>query len=139
MSHGRPLFHPIDSHSAHMTSHMKFMAPEGINHDGRINNQFPVNIIRPPFHHPNSTLSGFELPVHHQMLQHMQAPTNFPPSNVVHEYPRGGPLPPHPSNQHNAFMQEPNPLQGFPFGQRQPNISGLGMQLPGKVLSHILI
>ncbi|XP_017235472.1 uncharacterized protein LOC108209196 [Daucus carota subsp. sativus] len=130
MSHGRPLFHPIDSHSAHMTSQMKFRAPEGINHDGRINNQFPVNMIRPPFHHPNTPPSGFDLPVHHQMIQHMQAPANFPPPNVLHEYPRGGPLPPHPSNQQNAFMQEPNLLQGFPFGQRQPNISGLGMQLP---------
>ncbi|KAK1376854.1 Chorismate synthase [Heracleum sosnowskyi] len=135
MSHGRPLFHPIDSHSAHLTSQMKFMAPEGINHDGRINNQLPTNMIRPPFHHPNTTLSGFDLPVHHQMLQLMQAPTNFPPQNVLHEYPRGGPLPPQPSNQQGAFMQEPNLLQGFPFGQQQPNISGLGMQLPAPDVS----
>ncbi|KAL8111281.1 uncharacterized protein LOC141668991 isoform X1 [Apium graveolens] len=130
-SHGRPLFHPIDSHSAHLTSHMKFRAPEGISHDGRINNQFPTNMIRPPFHHPDTALSGFDLPVHHQMLQRMQAPTNFPPQNVLHEYRRGGPLPPQRSNQQNAFMLEPNLLQGFPFGQRQPNIRGLAPDVSG--------
>lgn len=134
MSHGKPLFTPPDHHPIHMTSQMKFMALEGINHDGRINNQFPVNMIRPPLHQHNSAPTEFDLPMHHQMLQQMQVPQNFPPPNVLNEYPRGGPVPPHLSNQHNAFMQERNQMQGFPFGQRQQSISGLGMQLPGKVL-----
>ncbi|KAK1376185.1 Uro-adherence factor A like [Heracleum sosnowskyi] len=130
MSHGRPLLTPPDYHPNHMTSQMRYMAPEGINHDGRINNQFPVNMIRPPLHHHNTAPTEFDLPIHHQMLQKMQVPQNFPPPNVLHEYPRGGPVPPHLSNQHNAFMQERNLMQGFPFGQRQPSISGRGMPLP---------
>lgn len=133
MSHGRPLFAPRNYHSAQMTSQMKYMAaPESMNHDGHINNQFPVDMIRPPLHQYNTAPAQFDLPVHHQMLQQMQVPQHFPPPNVLHEYPRGAPLPPHLSNQQNAIVQERNLKQGFPFVQRQPSISGLGMPLPGK-------
>ncbi|WOG88608.1 hypothetical protein DCAR_0207843 [Daucus carota subsp. sativus] len=135
MNYGRPLFNPTDYHSAHMSSQMKYMAPESINHDGRINNHFPVNMIRPPVHHHNTAPTEFDLPVHLQMLQQMQVPQNFPPPSVPQEYPRGGQLPPHLSNQQNMFLQERNLMQGISYGQRQPSISGLGMPPPAPDVS----
>uniref|UniRef100_A0A5B7AAV6 Chorismate synthase n=1 Tax=Davidia involucrata TaxID=16924 RepID=A0A5B7AAV6_DAVIN len=130
MNHGRPLFHPLDSHPAHINPQMKFMAPESIiHHDGPPNHQFPANMLRPPFHHPNTGLTGFDLPAHHPMLQQMQMPGNFPPPHLLRQFPRGAPLPPQPNNQATGFMQELNPMQGFPFGHRQPNFGGLGMPL----------
>lgn len=138
MSHGRPFFHPTDAHPAHIASKMRFIAPESIKHDGWTNNQFPGHMLRPAFPHPN-TATGFDIPSHHQMLQQTQMPGSFPPPNLLHEFPRGGSVPPQPSNQPNVFMQEPNSMQGFPLSQRHPNVSGLGMALPGKFDCSILL
>ncbi|XP_028099914.1 uncharacterized protein LOC114299389 [Camellia sinensis] len=138
MNPGRPFFRPLDSHPTHLNSQMNFMVPEGNNRqDAPANHQFRANMLRPPFHHPNPNTGrgGFELPHHHPMLQQMQAPGNFPPHHLLREFPRGGPLAPHPSNQATGFMQELNPMQGFPFRHQQPNFGGPGMSLPGPDVS----
>uniref|UniRef100_A0A5B7A9G5 Uncharacterized protein n=1 Tax=Davidia involucrata TaxID=16924 RepID=A0A5B7A9G5_DAVIN len=136
MNHGRPLFHPLDSHHAHINPQMKFMAPESIiHHDGPPNHQLPANMLRPPLHHPSTGLTGFDLPAHHPMLQQMQMRGNFPRPHLLREFPRGATLPPQPSNQATGFMQELNPMQGFPFGHRQPNFGSLGMPMPAPDVS----
>ncbi|CAL5331729.1 unnamed protein product [Camellia sinensis] len=128
MNHGRPFFHPLDLHPTHASSQMNFMAPEGIVHrDAPTTRQFPVNMMRPPFHHPNTGSTGFDIP-RQPVLQQMQMPGNHPPSHLRREVPRGGgPLPPHPGNHATGSMQELNPMQSFPFGQQQPKFGGLGM------------
>ncbi|GFZ00965.1 hypothetical protein Acr_14g0006000 [Actinidia rufa] len=124
MNHRRPLFHPLESLPAHLNSQMNF------NHDAP-NHQFPVNMLRPHFHHPNTGPTGFELPPHHPMLQQMQTPGNFPPHHLLQEFRRGHPQPPQPSNRATGFMQELNQMQVFPFHQQQSNFGGHGMPLPG--------
>ncbi|XP_057510905.1 uncharacterized protein LOC130793296 isoform X2 [Actinidia eriantha] len=125
MNHRRPLFHPLESLPAHLNSQMNF------NHDAP-NHQFPVNMLRPHFHHPNTGPTGFELPPHHPMLQQqMQTPGNFPPHHLLQEFRRGRPQPPQPSNRATGFMQELNQMQVFPFHQQQSNFGGHGMPLPG--------
>ncbi|KAL7233166.1 hypothetical protein ACSBR1_016907 [Camellia fascicularis] len=128
MNHGRPFFHPLDLHPTHASSQMNFMAPEVIVHrDAPTTRKFPVNMMRPPFHHPNTGSTGFDIP-HQPVLQQMQMPGNYPPSHLRREVPRGGgPLPPHPSNHATGFMQELKSMQSFPFGQQQPKFGGLGM------------
>lgn len=133
---GGPLIHSLDSHPSNINSQMKFMAPEGmIHHDTPPNNQFPASMLRPPFHHPSSGLTGFDPPMHHPMLQQMPMPGNFPPPHLQRGFPGGAPLPPHSNNQSTGFVQEVNPMHGFPFGhgqrQPQPNFPGHGMP-PGK-------
>ncbi|XP_059651341.1 uncharacterized protein LOC132298967 [Cornus florida] len=131
MNHGRPSFHPLDSHPAHVNSQMKFMAPESIiRHDAAPNHPFPANMLRPPFHHSTTGLMGFDPLSQHPMLQQMQMSGSFPPPHLLREFPRGAPLPPQSSKQAVGLMQEPNTIQGFPFGHQQPNFGGLGMQLP---------
>eukprot|EP00258_Populus_trichocarpa_P034155 XP_024450174.1 uncharacterized protein LOC7497222 [Populus trichocarpa] len=125
LNHPGPMFHPLGSHPANMNAQMKLVAPENIHHDAP-NNQFPANMLRPPFNHPSRTLTGFDPSTHKSVLPQMHMHGNFPPAHLQREFPRGAPLPPHPSNQVTGFMQEPGPMQGFPFGQRQPNFGALG-------------
>ncbi|KAK9279611.1 hypothetical protein L1049_013290 [Liquidambar formosana] len=128
MNHGRPLFHSLDAHPAHINAQMKY--PENIiRHDTPLNHQFNANMLRPPFHHPNT---GFDPPTHHPMLQQLHMPGNLPPPHLLQGLPpRGSPLPPHPNNQPTGFIQEPDPMQGFPIGHRQANFGGPpGMPLP---------
>ncbi|WRX07622.1 hypothetical protein QQP08_000109 [Theobroma cacao] len=130
VNHGGPLIHPLESHPSNINSQVKFMSPEGIiHHDPQPNHQFPASMLRPPFHHPSSGLTGFEPSMHHPMLQQMPMPGNFPPPHLQRGFPGGAPLPPHSNNQATGFIQEVNPMHGFPFGHRQPqpNFAGLGM------------
>ncbi|KAJ7951186.1 Serine-rich adhesin for platelets like [Quillaja saponaria] len=125
LNHMRPMFNPLDSHP-HVNPHMKFLTPEGIIHHGSpTNHQLPGNVLRPPFHHPSSGLTGFDPPAHNSMSQIQR---NFPPAHLVRGFPRGTPLPAHPNNQISGFIQEPNPVQGFPYGH--PTFGGPGMPLP---------
>ncbi|XVF33265.1 hypothetical protein REPUB_Repub17cG0154100 [Reevesia pubescens] len=132
LNHGSPLIHSLDSHPSNINSHVKFMAPEGIiHHDAPPNHQYPASMLRPPFNHSSSGLTGFDPPMHHPMLQQMPMPGNFPPPHLQRGFPGGAPLPPHSNNQVTGFIQEGNPMHGFPFGhghrQPQPNFAGLGM------------
>lgn len=129
INHGRPLFHPLDSHPAHINAQMKF--PDSIMHHDHPSNYHPsANMLRPPFRHPNTGLTGFDPPAHHPMLQQMQMPGNFPPSHMLQGFPGATPLPPHPNNQATGFIRESDTMQGFPTGHRPSNFGGLGMPLP---------
>lgn len=129
MNHGRPYLRPLDSYPNRVSSQMNFMAPEGIlDHDASANHQFRANMARPRFPHPNSGPTGFDLP-RHSMLQQMQMPGNFPPPHLLQEFPRGGLLTPHSSNDATGFTQALNQTQALPFGHQQPNYGGFGMRL----------
>ncbi|EEF50583.1 uncharacterized protein LOC8286680 [Ricinus communis] len=127
LNHQGTMFHPLDSHPASVNAQMKFMSPENIIHHDPPNHQFPANLLRPPFHHPNTGLTGLDPSPHNPVLQQMQSPGNFPPPHLLRGFPRGGPLTSHPINQVTGFIQEVNPMQGFPFSQRQPNLGGFGI------------
>ncbi|KAF8379585.1 hypothetical protein HHK36_029026 [Tetracentron sinense] len=122
MNHGRPLFHPLDSHPAHMNSQIKFMGPDSIIH------HFPANMLNPPFQHPPAGPTRFDPPAHHSVLQQMRMPGNFPPPHVLQGLPRGAPLP-HPISNNAGYRPELNPMQGFPLSNRQPTYGGLGMPM----------
>lgn len=125
LNHVGPMLNPLDPHSANMNSQMKFVAPESIlHHDLLPAHQFPANMHRPPFLHPSTGLTGFDAPTHqHPMLQQMQMPGGFPPAHLLRGFPSG----PHSNNQMAGVVQDMNPMQGFPFGHRQPNFMGIGM------------
>lgn len=127
LNHAGPMFHHLDSHPTNVNAQMKFMVPENIVHHDSPNHQFPANLLRPPFHFPSSGLTALDPNPQNPMLQQMHIPGNFPPPHLLRGFPRGAPLPPHPNNQVTGFIQEPNPMQGFPFGQRQSNFGGLGI------------
>ncbi|KAL5859642.1 hypothetical protein ACOSQ4_000938 [Xanthoceras sorbifolium] len=128
LNHVGQLFNPLDSHPAGINSQMKFMAPEStIHHDPPPTHPFPANMLRPPFHHPSTGLAGFDPPTpHHPMFQQMHMPGNFPAPHLLRGFPNG----PHSNSQMTGFMQDPNPMPGFPFGHQQPNIAGLGIPPP---------
>ncbi|KAF2291164.1 hypothetical protein GH714_020449 [Hevea brasiliensis] len=125
LNHAGPMFHSLDSHPATVNAQVKFMAQENIHHDPP-NHQFPANLIYPPFHQSSAGLTRLDPNPHNPMLQ-LHMPGNLPPPHLLRGFPRGAPLPPHPNNQVPGFVQEPNPMQGFPFGQRQANFGGLGI------------
>ncbi|KAL3536777.1 hypothetical protein ACH5RR_000143 [Cinchona calisaya] len=130
MSHGRPLLQPLDAHPPHMNSQMKFIGRESmIQHDAPTNQQFPTNMLQPPFHQPSVGVNGFDHPARHSMLQQMQMqmPGSFPP-HLVNDLPRGAPVP-YLGNQAPSSMQDLNPMPGYPFGPHQPIIGGHGMPL----------
>ncbi|KAM1028038.1 hypothetical protein FF1_040704 [Malus domestica] len=139
LNHVGPPFHPLDSHPGNINSQMSFLGPKGImRSDPPPNHQFHANMLRPPFHHSNTGQSGFDAHTHHPMMQQMRMQGNFPPPHVLqglsssppqHPHPNlGATLPAQPVSQ--AFMQELNPMQGFPFGPQNPNFGGHGMPSP---------
>lgn len=106
MNHNRrPMFHPLDP----MNPQMRY--PD------HLNQQFPTR----PFHHPDATrVTGFDVPVHPQMLPpQMRMQGNFPPPQLIR-------------NQTPNFMadREAAAMHGFPFAHQPNNIGGLGMPLP---------
>ncbi|XP_055817210.1 uncharacterized protein LOC129886525 [Solanum dulcamara] len=131
MNQGKPpLLHPLDSRPAHLNTQI-LSGPEGMTrHEALPGHQFAGNMMRPPFHHPNSRVTGFDLPAHHPMLQQMQMSGPHPP-HLLHERLGVGPVPSHSSNPAAGFVHEANPMQGFPFKPHQVNVNGLGMQMPG--------
>ncbi|KAL0464842.1 UNVERIFIED_CONTAM: hypothetical protein Slati_0371800 [Sesamum latifolium] len=129
MTKVRPPYPHLEPHHAHMNSHMNFLGPEPIyNHDSPANHQFSSSMIRPPFHHPNVRIAGFDVPSQQSMLHQMQISGNNPP-HMLPDFPRGGPVSHH-SNQATGFIQEMNQMQGFPFGPRQPTIGSRGVPIP---------
>ncbi|KAG8663756.1 hypothetical protein MANES_01G253100v8 [Manihot esculenta] len=126
LNHAGQVFHSLDSHPANMNAQMKFMASENLHQDPP-NHQFPANFLRPPFHHSSTGSTGFGPNPHNAMLQQMHMPGNFPPPHLLRGFSRGAPVSPHPNNQVPSFLQEPNPMQGLPFGQRQINFGGVGI------------
>lgn len=135
MNQGKPLLHPLDSRPAHLNS-QSLAGPEGlIRHDALPGHQFAGNMMRPPFHHPNARVTGFDLPAHHPMLQQMQM-SGPHPAHLLHDRLSGGPVPSHSSNQAAGFVHEVNPMQGFPFKPHQVNVNGLGMQMPGQDINN---
>ncbi|XP_021612574.1 uncharacterized protein LOC110615149 isoform X2 [Manihot esculenta] len=134
LNHAGQVFHSLDSHPANMNAQMKFMASENLHQDPP-NHQFPANFLRPPFHHSSTGSTGFGPNPHNAMLQQMHMPGNFPPPHLLRGFSRGAPVSPHPNNQVPSFLQEPNPMQGLPFGQRQINFGGVGISPLGKPLA----
>jgi hypothetical protein len=129
-----PMFHPLDSHPANMNAQMKLVAPENIRHDTP-NHQFPENMLRPPFHHPSSALTGFDPTTRDSMLHQLHMHGSFPSPLLRRELPRGAIPLPHPNNQVTGFMQESSPMQGFPIGQRQPYFGAPGIPPQGIALN----
>ncbi|XP_050387619.1 uncharacterized protein LOC126803928 isoform X2 [Argentina anserina] len=140
MNHRGTLFHPSDSHPGNANSQMNFMTPEGmIRNDPPQSHQFPGNMLRPPFHHANAGQSGFDAH-HHPMLQQMHTAGSFPLPHLLQGLSSGPampphpnrvpPLPAHPNSQVSSFMEELNPMAGYPFGPRPVNLGGHGMPAP---------
>lgn len=127
-NHGKPLFDPLNPHDHHLDPHMKFIPP-----DAPIHHQHPVNMGQRPLPHHSAGHQGFDLPIP-PILQQMQMAGNLP-SHVVGALPGGPPMPPHSSHNPASYLQEHNPMQGFPFGQWQPNFEGPGMPPPGPEFS----
>lgn len=129
MSQGRSLFHPMDSGPAHLNP-LIFNGRESMALHEAPGRQFAGNMNRPPFHHPNGELTGFDLPAHHPMLQQMHMAGNNP-HHLLHDHLRGAQGPSHLSNQAANIMQEVNRIQTFPFVPHQVNISGrTAVQMP---------
>lgn len=135
MNHGRPLYHALDSNPIHLDPQLNFMPPEGIIHrDAPTHHQFPADMGHPSFPHRNAGLRGFDRPIPSPILQQMHMAGNLPPPHLARGFPGAAPVPPHPNHNHANYIQEPNPMQNFPFGQRQSHFGGPGMGPTGPEL-----
>ncbi|XP_021850412.2 uncharacterized protein [Spinacia oleracea] len=134
MNHNRPLFHGLDSHP-HLDPQLNFMPPEAnIHRDAPTHHQFPANMGHPSFQHPGAGRSGFDNPIPSAILQQMHMAGNLPPPQLARGFSSAAPMPPHPSHSSAGYIQEPNPMQNFPFGQRQSHFGGPGMGATGPEL-----
>ncbi|KAE9605379.1 hypothetical protein Lalb_Chr10g0096711 [Lupinus albus] len=133
LNHMGPVFNPLDSksHPPHISPFTELMAPEGMVHrEFRPNHQFPGNMHLPPFEQSSAARTGFDPPAHHSILRQMHMQGNLPPPHLFRGLPGGVPPPAHPTNPMTGFVQEPNPMQGFPFsGHRQSPFGSPGMPL----------
>ncbi|CAL0315034.1 unnamed protein product [Lupinus luteus] len=133
LNHMGPMFNQLDSqsHPPHVSPFMKLMTPEGmVHHESPPNHQFPGNMHPAPFDQPINARTGFDSPSQHFMLQQMHMQGNLPPPHLFRGFQGGVPPPAHPSNPMTGFVQEPNPMQGFPFsGHRQSPFGRPGMPL----------
>ncbi|XP_057533616.1 uncharacterized protein LOC130811359 [Amaranthus tricolor] len=128
MNYSRPLFHGLDSHPAHLDPQLNFVPPEAIiHHDAPAHHQFPANMGHPSITHPSSGLTGFDRPIPAPILQQMHMAGNLPPPRLARGFPGSAPVPLHPSHNPAGYVQESNPVQNFPFGQRQSFFGGPGM------------
>lgn len=128
MNQSRPLFHALDSHPAHLDPQLNFLPPEAIIHrDAPTHHQFPANMGHPSFQHHGAGLPGFDHPIPSPVMQQMHMAGNLPPPHLARGFPGATPMPPHPSHNPAGYIQEPNPMQNFPFGQRQSYFGGPGM------------
>ncbi|XP_021748774.1 uncharacterized protein LOC110714546 isoform X2 [Chenopodium quinoa] len=135
MNHNRPLFHGLDSQPAHLDPQLNFMPPEAMIHrDAPTHHQFPANMGHPSFQHPGAGLPGFDHPIPSPILQQMHMAGNLPPPHLARGFPGAAPMPPHPSHSPAGYIQEPNSMQSFPFGQRQSQFGGPGMSPSGPEL-----
>jgi len=128
MNSGRPFFHALDSHPAHRDAHLKFMPP-----DISMHNQLPTHMGHHPPHH-SAGLPGFDQLVPPPIMPHLSgsvAPHG--PHQLLRGFPSGAPMPNHPGHNPATYIPDHNPMQGFPFGQRQPQFGGPVMGPPGKV------
>ncbi|CAL1398863.1 unnamed protein product [Linum trigynum] len=128
------MFHPLDSQSSiNINGQMRFMSPENITHRDVPSNQYHGNMLPSTFHHANgsSTLTGFDPTPQNVLLQQMHMRGNFP--HLSRGFPRGAPAVPLHNNQMSGFIPDANPMQSFPFGQRQTNIGAVAIppQAPG--------
>lgn len=123
MNPGRPLFHALDSHPTHLDPHLKFMPP-----DASMHNQLPTNMGHHPPHR-SAGLPGFDPLFPPPVLQHMAG--SLAPPQLLRGFPSGAPMPPHPGHNPAGYIPDHNPMQGFPFGQRQPQFGGPVMGSPG--------
>lgn len=132
MNPGTPMFHALDSHPAHLDPHLQFMPP-----DVPMHNQLPTNMgHHPPQGPPHHTagLPGFDQLVRPPMLQQMPMSGSLAPPQLMRGFPGSGPMPAHPGHNPAGYIPEHSPMQGFPFGQRQPHFGGPGMAPPGAEL-----
>lgn len=133
LNHMGQMFNQSDSHPSHI-NYIKQLTPEGMIHHDSTSNQFPGNMLRPPYQQPGIERPGFDSLAHHSMLQQMHLQGNLPPPHLLRGFSRS-PLPAHPNNPMAGFMQEPNQIHGFPFsGHQQPTFGGPGIPLPGKMI-----
>ncbi|XP_073140234.1 uncharacterized protein [Henckelia pumila] len=121
MSQVRPIYHPLESHPAHMNPQMKLRGPETMfSHDSLVNHQIQSNMNRPSFPHQNVRVAGFDIPSHHSALhQQMQMSGNRRP-NMLPDFSRGG-------NQAAYFLPEMNKMQNYSFGHHMPKIGSHGV------------
>ncbi|KAL9228903.1 hypothetical protein vseg_004433 [Gypsophila vaccaria] len=125
MNQSRTFFQPLDLNSAHIDPHMKFMPPEAVIRHDAPTRHFPTNMGHPSFPHSGPDRPAFDHPNSSPVFQQMLMAGNHPPSHLARGPPGAAPI---------GFLQEHNPMHGFPFGQRQPNFGGLGMTIPGNEL-----
>ncbi|XP_010544407.1 PREDICTED: uncharacterized protein LOC104817035 isoform X2 [Tarenaya hassleriana] len=119
---------------SNVKSQIELMASVSVHQDSPPYQQFPANMIRPPFHHTPGGVPEFDrLP--HPILQQMQMPMRgkMPHHSILLQGFANGPPHhhPHAKNQMSGVVPaELNTSQGLPLAHRQPNFAGHNMPPP---------